>query len=178
MRVGKAIPVVPPDAPDRKALLKARSREIMEQIQALIPEEDKFKIEDERFEFSYTVGGAAGAPLQNATALAQLLSEPVLMDTFSKNLSLKTEALQQLKTQHDPAVIAAAIDALLAYLGANTQFLPYRFGYPAGEAMRLGLEEMRMICGAAVSNGETVHFVPVRRYKDVATGAEVEERYG
>jgi 1-acyl-sn-glycerol-3-phosphate acyltransferase len=178
MRVGKPIPIVPADAPDRKALLKARSREIMEQIQALIPEEDKFKIEDERFEFSYTVGGEAGKPLENEIALAQLLSEQVLMDTFSKNLALKTGALQQLKTERDPAAIAAAIDALLAYLAADPQFLSYRFGYGVGAAMHSGLEALRAVCREAAATGAEIHIVPVRRYRDVPTGAEVEERYG
>jgi 1-acyl-sn-glycerol-3-phosphate acyltransferase len=186
MNIGTLIPPLGGDARgDRRAAMREQSLQIMAQIQALLPDEDKRSITDERYALEYhvdypqTVHDGDGAPtLEHAVAAGQLLSKTVLLETFAKNLSLETDALLALETERDPTRIGAALDALLGYLDANPSFLPYRFGQQTGSDMIAGLTELRDLCRYAAARNAAITLTPTRYYRDGATGEQVVERYG
>lgn len=187
MTVGELMPPVrdEPGTP-LKQVLEDSARQVMAQIEMLVPEEDKRRwnrIRDERFELQLVVQRPDGTPVlippevtvTQAEMLAKFFHRPLLLDVLTRNIKLPVEALKHLDTEHDPARLAAAADLALGYLNDNAHFLTYRFGYDEGSAMREGLTQLRDLCRWAQQNGYQVSVTPVRRYKRRGSDEEIVE---
>lgn len=191
MNIGTMIPPVTPEigGKSRKEVLEESAQMIMQQVEALIPEEDKRRwnrIRDERFELQLAVKSTDGAnaeiPAEMAISKPEMLSKffhrPLLLDVFTRNLKLPVEALQHLNTEHNPKLLADAADVALDYLtNTNPHFLTYRFGYDQGAAMQDGIRQLRDIARWAESRNLTVQVIPIRRYRKRGGDQEFVENY-
>ena len=177
MNVGQPLPraQLPEDLP-RRAYLEQYAVEVMEAVNALVPEEDIQElpqIVDERFELKVEIkepgGGTASPPaeqqIQHPAALAKFLHSPGILKVFDENLNMDVRALQNITRAENPQQIALAAVSVLGYLNEdNPYFLTYRFGPQMAEAMQLGLEELEALARWADQEGASLHVVPIRRY--------------
>ncbi|MGD1993847.1 MAG: lysophospholipid acyltransferase family protein, partial [Anaerolineae bacterium] len=177
MNVGQVLPLarLPDDTP-RREYLEQYAVEVMEAVNALVPQEDVEElpqIVDERFELQVEVrapGGVAESPpaerhIQHAAALAKFLHNPGILKVFDQNLNLDVRALQNIARAEDPRQIACAAASVLAYLnGENPYFLSYRFGPQMAEDMQFGLEELEALARWADEEGYSLHIIAIRRY--------------
>lgn len=191
MNIGTVIPPIRAEVGEqsRKEALEEGARMIMQQVEALVPEEDKRRwnrIRDERFELQLKVeqpnGTAVELPAERAISKPEMLSKffhrPLLLDVFTRNLKLPVQALQNLPTEHDPKQLADALDVALDYLtNTNQHFLTYRFGYDQGAAMQEGLKQLRDTARWAQENGHQLSVVPIRRYRKRGSDEEFVEHY-
>ena len=177
MNVGERIPAARlPGGKARKAYFEEYAAQVMEAVNALIPEEARPRqatITDERFELQVAVRGVDGEPvsypaelaIQHPTALAKLLHRPGILKIFTINLRLPTQVLQNLDSQHDANAIAEAARSVLEYLEQeNPYLLTYRFGPSEGAAMEAGLHELLALSRWAARSGLPLLLTPVRRY--------------
>lgn len=187
MTVGKVMPPIQDEGnKPLKAVLEEGARDVMAQIESLVPDEDKRRwnhIRDERFELSLVVRQPDGTPapippeltLTHAEMLSKFFHRPLLLDVLTRNMKLPVEALKQLDTEHDPSRLADAADLSLGYLNENPHFLAYRFGYDQGSSMRAGLTQLRDISRWAEKNDCQVFVTPIRRYKRRGSDEEIVE---
>lgn len=186
MHIGEQIPAAAPEkGMPRKAYFEAYSKRVLGAIQDLIPAAERVqapKIENERFELQVQLNSAGGIPvkipeelgIQHASALAKMLHRPVILKTFRSNLKLPVEALQWLENTPPASQIALAARAILKYLeNQNEFFLIYRFGPKEGEAMQMGLAELRNLAQWADQQGLTLRLIPIRRYYSPDAGEEI-----
>ena len=177
MHIGEQIPALKPQAGmPRKAYLETYAERILEAIKALIPAAEQIQIhqiENERFELHYKITKTDGSPvevpevlkLQHTTDLAKMLHRPVILKTLHFNLKLPIEALQNLENTPSASRIAQAAESILNYLdGKNEYFLIYRFGPKEGEAMQLGLEELKALARWVDQKDLILQLTPMRRY--------------
>lgn len=177
MNIGKPIPAVTADGKARKTALKDATEQIMNAIQALVPEEEKAlyqQIRDERFALEVTLLDANNRPVDlpaehtitEGAALSKFFHRPVLLSAFARNLKLPVEPLQALDGVLASAPIADAADAILRYLSNdNKAFLTYRFGTEVGAAMQKGITQLRDLARWAAAHGYQMTLTPIRRYK-------------
>jgi 1-acyl-sn-glycerol-3-phosphate acyltransferase len=188
IRVGALIPAarIPPGK-GRKPALEAYAGQVMAAVRALLPAEDAalhLAVVDERFELRVSARRPDGSQqpwppelaIQHDTALAKFLHRPAVLKIFDQNLRLPVAPLQHLEQVREPSDIAAAVEAVLAYLAdENPYLLTYRFGPREGEAMRLGLAELLALAQWADQAGLSLVVTPVRRYYSPERGQEVVE---
>lgn len=185
MHVGHVIPPVNANVPgkSRKQALEASAQYIMEQVESLIPEEDRKvrEVIDEDFDFELliatddgqTASMAADFTQEEREALGQLFNRPVVIDVFHSNLKMEVVApLKDLTKPHDPEQVAAATQAMLDYLDKNPQFFNYRFGYNAGNAMVRGLVRMRDMSWNAARRGQRLMLRPLRQRRAARKGSD------
>lgn len=170
----------------RKQALEAGANQVMAQVEALVPQEEKIhwrKIDYEHFDLSIKVqqpdGTAVAIPdefsLEQPESLAKFFYRPVILETLNRNLKLPVGALQRIHLEHNPAEIAEAAQVALGYFKTNPQFLGYRFGYTEAAAMCDGLEKLRAIATWAAERDCTLIFQVVRRYKYIDDTVEIIE---
>jgi len=186
MHIGEPISVAMPETGmPRKAYFEAYAERILEAIQDLVPATEQVQIprvENERFELQYKLTKDNGIPveipeelkLHHATQLAKMLHRPVILKTFQFNLKLPAEALQNIESSPPAAQIAQAAEAILNYLEKkNEYFLIYRFGPKEGEAMQLGLEELKKLALWVEQQDLMLKLIPIRRYYSPDSGEEI-----
>jgi 1-acyl-sn-glycerol-3-phosphate acyltransferase len=186
MRIGEQIPAAKPQAGvPRKAYFETYAERVLEAIQDLIPAAEQSqipRIENERFELQYKIMKADGSPveipeefkLQHTTPLAKMLHRPVILKTLHFNLQLPIEALQDLSNTPSASRIAHAAESILHYLERqNEYFLIYRFGPKEGEAMQLGLEELKGLARWVDQQDLVLQLIPIRRYHFVGSHQEI-----
>jgi 1-acyl-sn-glycerol-3-phosphate acyltransferase len=105
-----------------------------------------------------------GLAIVHTDALCKFFYRPALLNILHKDVYLPVEALQDLKREHDPARIAAAVQCVLGYLDENPYFLTYRYGQDEGQAMGAGLQELHDLATWAALTGASLHLTPIRRY--------------
>lgn len=188
MNIGPVIDPISAHVPgkSRKEALNDGARYVMEQVESLIPEEEKARwprIIDERFEFKLKAlradGTAVDPPpdlhIPQPEALAKFFHRPMLLNTMAHNLRLRVRALQRLDTEHDPRNIAGAVQIVLDYLQNRPHFLTYRFGQEEGNRMQDGLAGLLAVARWAAESGYALYLQPVRRYRKVDCAEEVVE---
>lgn len=188
MNIGTMIPPVQAEVEgvSRKEALEDGARMIMQQIAALIPEEDKQRwnrIQDERFELQITVRSAAGEAvalppelaIPDPEMLAKYFHRPLMLDVLARNLNLPVQALQRIDQEHDPAKIGAALNEAIGYYDANPNFLSYRFPYAEAGGMESGLKQLREIARWAEARACGLEIVAIRRYRQRGSPEEIVE---
>lgn len=186
INVGHVIPrACLPGTMPRRAYLEEYAVEVMEAVNALVPEEEMEElpqIVDERFELTVKVeapvDGEVSPPadrrIEHPAALAKFLHSPGILKVFDENLDMDVRALQDIVGTEDPGAIARATAGVLSYLGQdNPYFLTYRFGPQMAEAMEFGLMELRALARWADEMGYSLQIVPIRRYYSPDAGREI-----
>jgi 1-acyl-sn-glycerol-3-phosphate acyltransferase len=186
MNVGQPLPPAQlcEDMP-RRACLEQYAVQVMEAVNALVPEEDIEelpKVVDECFELRVELEAPDGAvteppaeqQIRHRAALAKFLHSPGILKVFDENLDMDVRALQNVARAERPRQIAQAVVSVLGYLtNENPYFLTYRFGPQTAEEMQLGLEELLALARWADREGRSLHIVPVRRYYSPEQGKEI-----
>ncbi|MBN1583410.1 MAG: 1-acyl-sn-glycerol-3-phosphate acyltransferase [Anaerolineae bacterium] len=175
MNIGAVLsPVTLDKDKSRKACFQEAAAQVMQAVYDLIPDEYKpprAEIVDERFELQVaiydrgqTVQPPADLSIGHAVALSKMFYRPAILRIFSKDLHRPVDALQRLETEHNPQVIAQAIQHMLDYVeNENPNFFAYRFGNKEGLAMQTGLIELSALSRWAAGMGYTISIAPVRR---------------
>ena len=189
MNVGTLIPPVQP-APGvpRKHALLAASMEIMEAVEALIPQQYRIQIPDmvsERFELHIEAKDVANLNvtlpdhirITHQDALCKFFYRPAIVRIFIKDLHFPATPLQHLEQRPSPSELAGALDPILHYVEReNPGFFTYRFGPVEGRAMEMGLRELRALVQWAVDNKCTLQLQPIRRYRLAGRPEEIVEQ--
>jgi 1-acyl-sn-glycerol-3-phosphate acyltransferase len=188
MNVGMLIPPVQTTpGPSRKHGLRAAAREIMEAVEALIPQQYRIQAPDilgERFELR--IGAMSGANLgvgipdeikiTHRDALCKFFYRPAIVRIFIKDLHLPASPLQRLDLAPSPTKLIDALDPILQYVAQdNPGFFTYRFGPIEGRAMEMGLRELRILVQWAADNALTLRLQPIRRYHLAGRSDEITE---
>ncbi len=192
MNVGELTP--PVTITDNKESLKKNlersASELLDRINALVPEEDLrlFKRkEDERYELKvkvYDYETDANIPLpenlevKHGAAYAHFLYNPTMLDVLVRNLHLPLCPLMDAKSQSDLAPLISAWDAILDYLKVNPGYFTYRFGVDEGLCVEKAMRELRQLATWAQENNYVLTLNPIYRYRNAHTGAKVIERGG
>lgn len=179
VNVGQVIPPIVVDQPGvkRREVLAGESTKVMEQIEALVPVEEKHRLAEKKREY-YTLqvdiktksGEDVDIPvacaIQHEAALARVLSLEVLLQTLYRNLRLPVHALKEIN-RHSPGAVADAADIVLNYLDeSNPNYFNYRFGYDVGRQMREGIAQLRDLARWADENGYLLRVKATRHYYD------------
>ncbi|MCU0499707.1 MAG: 1-acyl-sn-glycerol-3-phosphate acyltransferase [Anaerolineae bacterium] len=195
MNIGRMIPPVSLDIPgkSRKQAMMDAANHIMEQVKALLPEEERRlrqpKIMDESFDFHMIAQDAHGAEvallseamIADRWGLGKFFHRPVMLDVFTRNLRLPVQPLNDLAQPQRFDAIADSVQAILNYLEGNPYFLAYRFGNEEGGAMERGLVQLRDAMRALEARypGGSILLHPMRRYTLIATKQQIlEDRPG
>jgi 1-acyl-sn-glycerol-3-phosphate acyltransferase len=193
MQVGELLPPVSLEGAEgsKKAKLEASARQILDKINALVPEED-LRLLNRKADLQFTLrikihtddeDEILAMPpehlqVTHADAYARFLYNPTMIDALVRNLKLPLHPLMRVSQQSDLQPVIAAWDALLEYLKVNPGFFTYRFGVEEGLAVERALKELRQLALWAIDSGYTLTLKPVHRYRNAYTGAEVVERGG
>lgn len=189
MVVGEVFPAVDmnQDKP-RKVILEEYAKEVMEAVQALIPDgeiQHQQEIKDENFTLDVTVlddqGRERSAPselaIQHRQALARFLHNPAILKIYRVNLDYPTAPLEQLHQQPTPTQLLEALNPILSYLEEeNPYLLTYRFGTGPGLAMQDGLEELQELLRWARDEHLQVKIVPIRTYYSIPEDQQVVQK--
>lgn len=188
MNIGHVIPPIPAEieGKSRKEALEDGARMVMQQIAALIPEEDKQRwnrIRNERFELQLVVRDSSGEPvtlppeleITVPEMLAKYFHRPLMLDVLARNLNLPIQPLQRLHREHDPAKLAPALKAAVSYYDAHPNFLPYRFPYVEASGMHNGLRQLHRIAEWSIEHNYQVEVIPIRRYQQRGSDQEIVE---
>lgn len=150
MRVGK--PMLPENIFDDglplKNNLQLAANRIMEEIVQLIPESTSQLDSDQDvnpFEFSEIYLFEPSQPgkkidFQNKQEFIRLISHPVIMDVFKRNLKMRIDSLLVRNKPVKVQKILSSSKLILDYLDENPGFLPYRFGNELAAGMTDGLK--------------------------------------
>jgi 1-acyl-sn-glycerol-3-phosphate acyltransferase len=188
MNVGQVMPPVTlTPGKGRKACLQNAAAQVMQAVNALIPEEGRVphpQMENERFELRIEMHDADGTVvpcpadlgIAHADALCKMLYRPAILRIYTKDLYLPVEAMQRLDVERDPAEIAAAARAMLDYVERqNPGFFTYRFGLAEGAAMEAGLRELHALTAHASRERHSIKITPVRHYYSPEQARQVTE---
>jgi 1-acyl-sn-glycerol-3-phosphate acyltransferase len=192
MNVGEMIPPVTIDQHEdsMKTVLERSARQLLEKINALVPEEDLQSLQrkiDEQFSLTVKIHSVemVSSPdlpehlqIKHGSAYARFLFNPTMIDVLVRNLHLPIQPINQVKDQTDLALLIAAWDAILAYLKINPGFFTYRFGVEEGLAVEQALRELRQLALWVQEMGFSLTLKPIHRYRNANTGAEVIEKGG
>jgi hypothetical protein len=162
--VGKVIPPVAPSPGNvhDKAALQRSVEEMMMQVEALIPPEDRQKVlpvDKLRFDFGVLLHDKTGQSVKNGLALtteqADLLGKVYydieLMQTLRDSMHLPVQALLEPGQSQEAGAVARSLQSLFHYLDTDyPHFFSYRFGREQGIAIRAGFETLHHM---ALSDG-------------------------
>lgn len=149
MRVGKLMPfdALFPSGTDlsKKELMQVAADSIMFGIKNLLPEEeqeghkaDDLKTLELRFEY-FENEKVRKMEFSNQTELSRVLTHPVIMDVFRRNLKLPVRALDTFGKPVSTKSMIRGIQSISDYLREHDSFLIYRFGNETGRAMESGI---------------------------------------
>lgn len=159
IRVGTPIP--PPrqaaDGKPDKAELQTLVDAMMAKVAKLVPPESMQQIlspDEYQFDLKMTLTAPDGQPVtppielpeNQARLLGELYYDMNLLDTFKENVHLPVDVRPLLEPNqpYDGALVAGAIEAMLAYVDAeNPHFFSYRYGQKDGQTIREGFETVR-----------------------------------
>ncbi|GAB4524937.1 MAG: hypothetical protein OHK0046_40160 [Anaerolineae bacterium] len=184
MNIGHVIPPIDENnGPSRKQALNDGAEYVMQQVQALIPEDEKARwsaYTGETFTLDVTVTDAHGhgVPVPDHLyvtedwALSKFLNRPVILSALSQNLKLPTKALQRLHDNPAPtaAEVAEAAHIAIDYIEQkNPAFLIYRFGVEQGVGMLKGLKQLRDLARWAAAQGYSMRVRAERQSTHTST---------
>lgn len=159
-RVGLVVgDVLPPVAPSPegvydKALLQRSVDAMMQQVEALIPPEDRQQVipfDKLRFDFQVVLSDGAGRPAvltqalspEQAEMLGKVYYDIDLMKTLRDSMKLPVQPLLEPGKAQDAAAVARALRVMFAYLDNDyPYFFSYRFGKEPGAVIRGGFEQI------------------------------------
>jgi 1-acyl-sn-glycerol-3-phosphate acyltransferase len=188
MKVGEQQPPASiPSGWKKKAALQDYASRIMDKVQALVPIGDTVEpeIKEESFQLDIEIRDGDGNNLEvpphleisHPEALAKFLHRPAILKVFIVNLGLPVDPLQQLQQHPANDELAAALQAVVAYLeDLNPYLLTYRFGIREGLAMQAGIKELQCLVDWCRSTGCQIRITPLRRYYSPKEGREVLQR--
>ncbi|MBC8097874.1 MAG: 1-acyl-sn-glycerol-3-phosphate acyltransferase [Armatimonadetes bacterium] len=191
MNIGKLMPPVSVDIPgkSRKEALADSANLIMDQVTALIPEEERrirlLPYLHERFEFRFILRNANGVEVEtppemaisDGWGLSKFFHRPVMLDVFMRNLRLPVSPLNQVRKQHSPHAVLTATAAVAGYLASNPYFFHYRFGNDEGSAMTRAITQLHEAATWLHTHHPdwTMRLKPIRRYTLRDTQQEIVE---
>lgn len=149
MKIGEAIPPPLTSASYEKETLKAHASQVLQEIQALLPEAERISIsEGEHYALTDLGidGGEVleeGMPETEGFVLAKLLSMPSFLEILDKNLKIPVEPMQSPRRPWRAAHWRRSIDSLLSYNSENPGFFRYRFGIEGGLHVGPALRRLR-----------------------------------
>jgi 1-acyl-sn-glycerol-3-phosphate acyltransferase len=190
MNVGEVIPPVRLDSKklSKKDNLQKAANDILEQINALIPEGQLQQFRrrvDENYELEVTVedeNGLINIPkekqIEHGPAYARFLYNPTMMDVLYRNLKLPIKPIKKIFQQYQLKPTMEGWTSILNYLQVNPGYFTYRFGVEEGVAVKKALEELCQLGQWVQESGYHLTVVPSRQYRNANTDAEVTERGG
>ncbi|MBN2048328.1 MAG: 1-acyl-sn-glycerol-3-phosphate acyltransferase [Anaerolineaceae bacterium] len=180
MRIGEPIPALQiNDGDDLRQKYEQYSAACMEQVNALLPEADRARlndIESESFKLEIQLLDHNQQPIElpselticHPAELAHLLHRAGVLSIFKKNLHFPVEPLMRLHQNPEPDKIAAAVLPIIEYLTdeqtGNPHLLTYRFGLETGTAMLHGLRDLHRLALWSARNDYHLRLRPIRRY--------------
>lgn len=190
MRVGELLPPVrlQNEALSIKANLEIAANQVLEAINALIPQTDLKRFQ-RRLDESYHLAieacnhhGSVPVPeelrVRNGQAYARFLYNPNMMDVLVRNLHLPIKPIRRVYRQYELSPLVDAWNAILRYLEVNPGYFTYRFGVEEGLAVKQALIELCQLAAWAENCDVALTINPIRRYQNANTGANVTERGG
>ena len=190
MNVGDLIPPVTltNESQSMKTNLERAANHIMQEIKALIPEEDlqgtpnrvdeTFDLEIDVLTHHNTLAIPKEYRVRHGYAYARFLFNPTMMDVLVRNLRLPIKPIQKVTHQFDLQPLIAAWEAILDYLEVNPGYFTYRLGIDDGLAVKHALIELRQLAQWAAKSSYGLTIKPIRSYRNAKTGARVLERGG
>jgi len=193
MNVGELIPPITliDQEGSMKSSLEKSAIDIMDRINALVPEEDLRLVQrkvDEEYTLKVRVYSDVldGSPIKtpdhltitHGAAYARFLFNPTMLDVLARNLRLPIRPLMQVSRQSDLNPVLSAWDAILDYLQVNPGFFTYRFGVQEGLAVEQALKELRALGAWVHASGFLLTLRPIYRFRNAKTHAQVIERGG
>jgi 1-acyl-sn-glycerol-3-phosphate acyltransferase len=188
MNVGKVIPHVQANSgKSRKQHFQDEADRIMDAVWELIPEEDRGQdqtIKDESFELIVEVQDQNGKPvpippeleIQHNAVLCKFTHRLTLVNNFILNMNMP-EVTPLLHLVEQPGIdkIIHATCSILEHLEhQNPYYFTYRYGQREGSAMEAGIRELYELALWAKKGNFSLKVTPIRRFKDIATGKEIE----
>ncbi|MDF1519079.1 MAG: lysophospholipid acyltransferase family protein [Brevefilum sp.] len=171
-----------------KENLQIAANQIMEDINALVPEVDlasfqkriyeNYDLEIDIFPPTDILSLPEDLQVKNRSAYAHFLFNPTMIDVLYRNLSLPIKPIKHLDYHSDLNPLLNAWHAILDYLEVNPGFFTYRFGIEEGLAVKESLKELCRLGEWAQESGYKIAINPVCQYKNANTGARVVERGG
>ena len=190
MNVGNIIPPVKvvDDEISLKANLELASKQILREINALIPKKDLLRFQrrvDEKYDLEIvihangeTVEAPKGYQVKHGAAYARFLYNPIMMDVLARNLNLPIQPIRKMYRLSDLAPVLEAWHVIIDYLNENPGYFTYRFGVEGGLAVKKALLELINLCEWVQENGYSITIDPIQCYHNANTGADVIERGG
>jgi len=190
MNVGETIP--PVTLADNNLSIKANlenaANMIMENINALIPEEDlhrfrnrvneTYQLETKIFANSTLIPHPEDVQIKHGSAYARFLYNPTMMDVLVRNLHLPIRPLKEIYHDNDLDALLNAWDSILDYLEDNPGYFIYRFGVVEGVAVKEALNELSRLGRWVKQSGYALSINPICRFQNANTGAHVIENGG
>jgi 1-acyl-sn-glycerol-3-phosphate acyltransferase len=190
MNVGQPLPPVTLPENDRslKENLEYAAEQILQEINALIPADERVSVNDrldEVYQLEVKVLSEQGAldipqeyELEHGDAYARVLFNPTVMDVLHRNLRLPIRAIKKVNALIQPESLLKAWQAILNYLEINPGYFTYRFGVQSGLAVKQSLQELLRLGQWALSRGYDLIINPTRSYRNANTGVLVTEQGG
>lgn len=190
MNVGNVIPPVKvvDDDISLKANLELASKQILKEINALIPKKDlhrfrrrvdeTYNLEIEIHKKGETIEPPKAYQVKHGAAYARFLYNPIMMDVLARNLGLPIQPIRKMFRRSDLDPVLEAWRVIIAYLNENPGYFTYRFGVEGGLAGEKALLELIELCEWVQDNGYSITIDPIQRYHNANTGADVIERGG
>ena len=158
MNIGEAVSPLIFDQKNanKKEQLQAHANLILEKIRALThqPTDQHNKNQKElvyNLEINLFCEKGQSVPIpevyriKDPALLALFLDQPVLLDTFLRNLKLPVKSLQNSQNKQSASAIETACQSILNYLNQNPGFFTYRFGMEKGLAMQNSIRELHIL---------------------------------
>lgn len=179
MNIGRVIPPISEhiDGKTRKEALAMGAQQIMENILALLPPEDRLPLDmitEESYFLEIWHGETSDLlhPLnsshklfpEHAQWLAKVLTQPVLMDVFARNLHLPTQVLYEMENPSPAELYYQAVKSILDYLETNTGFFTYRYGIEEGLKMKSGMEELANLAQKCTAEHHWMLVKPIHKF--------------
>jgi 1-acyl-sn-glycerol-3-phosphate acyltransferase len=173
--IGQAIPA--PAGVDggepRRDVLDACAERVMNAVESLIPMALRPGFEaPESEEFTATMSMASKDGTEQAIALGPdqarnlgfLFFHPVLIRTFSRNLRLRTDCLEDIAEPIPAPAVRDALSDIVKYLdGENRRFFTYRIGADDAAAIRTAFGTV--LAAASQPGAERLRFAAERRWR-------------
>lgn len=190
MNIGQTLPPVElqDDSLPMKANLEQAANQIMESINALVPQEDlqvfrrradeTYHLEIAVVDHQKSIAVPDALQVAHGGAYAHFLYIPSMMDVLVRNLHLPIKPLRRISHQYDLSPVLQAWRAILNYLQDNPGYFTYRFGVEEGLAVKQALLELWKLAAWVQESGYGLTINPIRKYRNANTGARVIERGG